>query len=250
MTWRRGSNPMGNCRLCEKEAPLIKAHVIPEAFVELPGGEGPAKIMSNSAGFFPKKTLTGIYDAEILCEACDGELGKLDQRAVEKICRASDVVDLKANGQTVARRYPSADGELVGRFIASVLWRASITSHYFFGRVDLGPYDGIIRDILLNKLQQNERVQMLLAEFDKADVSILNPHSTRTDGVRFWVIYANRFIFYTKTDRQKTPADLSKFILGKEREVTSIVRSWEGSKEYPLLAKIAAANPNAFGRAA
>jgi hypothetical protein len=209
----------------------------------------PPRSCPTASAFFPKKTLTGIYDTEILCEACDGELGKLDQHAVENVCRASDVVDLKDGGQTIARQYPSADGELVGRFIASVLWRASISRHYFFNRVDLGPYEEIIRDILSNRSQDSGRIQMLLAEFNKADVPILNPHKTRTDEVGFWVIYANRFIMYTKTDRQRTPDDLSEFVLRKERVVTSIVRSWEGSKEDPLIAKIAAANPGAFGKA-
>ena len=58
---------MGKCRLCEQETQLIKAHVIPEAFLALPSAEyGPAKIMSAAPGFFPKRTLTGIYDDKIL----------------------------------------------------------------------------------------------------------------------------------------------------------------------------------------
>jgi hypothetical protein len=238
---------IGACRFCRKDAKLIKAHVIPEAFLALPSGEdGPAKILSPKPGIFPKKTLTGIYDNEILCATCDGELGKLDQHAVESILRAPKVTDMRTGDQTLARQYPDADAELIGRFIASVLWRASISGHYFFSRVTLGPYEAIIRAILVGDAQEDGRVQTLLAEFDKKDASILNPHQTRTDGVRFWVIYANRFILYTKTDRQGAPGSLAPLTLMKGRVVTSVVRPWEGSKEYPLLARIAAAHPKAF----
>jgi hypothetical protein len=242
---------MGRCRLCEKEAQLIKAHIIPEALFALPSAEdGPAKIMSTTPGFFPKQTLIGIYDSEILCGPCDGELGKLDQHVVEKVLRAANVTDMRDGNRTVGRQYRDADAEFVKKFIVSVLWRAAISSHYFFNRVKLGPYEAILRDILLGKAEESGRVQTILAEFDKVDCSILNPHRTRTDGVTFWVIYANRFVLYTKTDQLKTPSGLAGFVVKKGSMVTSVVRPWEGSKEYPLLAKIAAVNPNAFSRPA
>jgi hypothetical protein len=242
---------MGKCRLCEKEVQLIKAHVIPEAFLALPAAEdGAAKIMSAATGFFPKRTLTGIYDDKILCQPCDCELGKLDQHAVEKIQRGQDLVEIRSGNQTYARQYRDADAELVEKFIVSVLWRASISSHYFFNRVKLGPYEAIIRDMLLGHSPEGGRVQTVLAEFDKEDCSILNPHQTRTDGVRFWVIYANRYVLYTKTDQLKTPSGLAELVLKKGSVVTSVVRPWEGSKEYPSLARLAAANPDAFPRRA
>jgi hypothetical protein len=228
---------------------LIKAHVIPEAFLALPSAEdGPAKIISTTPGFFPKRTLSGIYDDKILCQSCDGELGKLDQHAVEKVLRGQNVVEIGTDNQRYARQYGDADAELVNKFIISVLWRASISSHYFFARVKLGPYEGIIRDMLLDRAQDEGRVQTVLAEFDKEDRSILNPHQTRTDHVRYWVIYANRFVLYTKTDKLRTPNGLANLVLKKGSVVTSVVRPWEGSKEYPLLARLAAANPGAFPR--
>lgn len=240
---------MATCRLCGKDKKLIRAHVIPEALLALPSGDDePAKILSNTPGVHPKRTLTGVYDSNILCEPCDGELGKLDQHAVENILRSTNVVDVRLGNKVMAREYRDADPEQVSKFIASVLWRASISSHNFFNRVKLGPYEEKIRSALLDAKQDDPSVRMLLAEFDKADVSILNPHQTRTDGVRFWVIYASRFILYTKTDQQGAPSDLSQLTLTKGRAVTSIVRNWEGSKEYPLIARIAAANPKAFGR--
>lgn len=238
---------MSKCRLCLQEKKLIKAHVIPESFLALPTAEeGPAKLISDKKGFHPKKTLTGIYDKDILCEACDGELGVLDQHAVEKLLRNSAIADFKVGDQIIGRQYDGADPELLSRFIKSVLWRASICSAEFFERVRLGPYENLIRDEILGRVDNNGRVQPIISEFNKADLAILNPHATRTNGVRFWAIYANRFIFYVKVDKQSMPAVYSDFMIQKGRPVYSVVRSWEGSKEYPVMVKLVKSNPRAF----
>jgi hypothetical protein len=46
----------------------------------------------------------------------------------------------------------------------------------------------------------------MIAEFDQADVPQLNPTYTRLAGIRFLVLYANRFIFYLKVDKKPTPS--------------------------------------------
>jgi len=88
----------------------------------------------------------------------------------------------------------------------------------------------------------------MLGEFDRGDVGALNPHATRFDEVRFWLIYANRFILYIKTDRRVTPELLSECIISKGRPVISVVRSFEQSKELPILQRVVRANPRAFRR--
>jgi len=240
---------MAECRFCGCQRKLVKAHIIPEAFLALPSvADGAAKILSDKKGVFPKKTPTGVYDSEILCGACDVELGKLDQHAVEAVLRSENVEDIRDQGVLTGRVYKDADAHLMARFISSVLWRASISSHYFFERVRLGPYEDIIRNWLKGEICQPHSVQPILSEFNKNDIAFLNPHQTRTDGVRFWVIYANRFILNIKTDRQCTPKELDDVALKKESPALSTVRSWEGSKEYPIMVKLAKANPNAFPR--
>jgi len=237
---------MKTCRLCLTETSLIKAHVIPECFMSLPPAEeGVAKILTNSPGRYPKKMRTGIYDKGILCAKCDARLGLLDQHAAERLVRSNAIEEVPI-GHRVYRKYLSADPLLTHQFAASVVWRASISSHEFFAKVKLGPYQEIIRNSLLRE-ERDARVGTLLAEFDVPDVAILNPQSTRFDGVNFWVLYANRFIIYLKVDQRPMPGYFAELELRAGRCTASIIRSLNDSKELGVLKKLAFANPTAFG---
>ena len=77
---------------------------------------------------------------------------------------------------------------------------------------------------------------------------ILNPHATRFDGVRFWLIYASRFIFFIKVDKRVTPKVFDEYVIRKGRPIVTIVRSFDQSKELPILRKLARGNPGAFRR--
>jgi hypothetical protein len=130
-----------------------------------------------------------------------------------------------------------------------VVWRASVSDHYFFGRVNLGRYEAIIASILNGGSADSYAIPTILGEFDSDDVPILDPYFTRIGGVRFWVIYANRFVFYIQADRQRTPSEFTSFCLKAGQPLISLVRSWENSKELPALRTVAQANPNAFRQA-
>ena len=150
------------CRLCLKEKRLIRAHVIPQPFWpnEMSGG-GVAKIISNTSGHYPKKSRTGEYDNTILCGRCDGFLGILDQHAAEKLLNGTAVEAVVHRGLTV-RQYPDAVPETVHRFIASVFWRASVSSRKFFGRVQLGPYEEAIRAALFSNGSIPDNIQSMV----------------------------------------------------------------------------------------
>ncbi len=240
---------MSICKLCGNDRPLIKAHIIPESFWSLPPtGEEAAKIISSKKGSHPKRTLTGVYDTELLCERCDVSLGQLDQHAAECLLRSDNFEEAQTSERPFARIYRDADPLKVQRFILSVAWRASISNHSFFERVSLGPYEEAIKGFLLNKIEAETGIEVMLGEFDKADPATLNPHATRFDKIRFWLIYANRFILYVKTDKRVTPNSLNECIIRKGRPVVSIVRSFDQSKELPVLQNLVRANPHAFRR--
>jgi hypothetical protein len=240
---------MGTCQLCLRDRKLIKAHIVPQAFYASRRNEpGPAKILTNTTGIRPKKSQQGIYDPEILCEGCDGDLGRLDQHAAEAILQVrGDPIWADDRSAVVARRYPAAQPRLILLFAASVLWRAWITQQDFFGRVALGPYGAVLRALLLNGEDgDTDRVDVQLAEFDNPDCPFLDPHSLKMDGVRYWLVYANRFMFYIKLDRRKTPPILSTLSLRSRSDVVSVVRRFDSSKERSVMKNIALANPNAF----
>jgi hypothetical protein len=239
---------MPTCKLCKNDRKLISAHIIPRAFYAPPSPEGAAKILANKEGTWPRKAPIGVYDASILCEDCDGALGKLDQHAAEQLLQGKPTKEVMAgaNQQVVARYYGNADASKMLLFIASIIWRASISSHEFFSRVELGPYEDILRSMLLGHAEESDRVDAILAEFDTPAAPILDPHSTRFAGVNFWVVYASRYVLYLKLDRRGVPDPFAELALRRASEVISTVRSWEGSKELSVMQKIVVANPNAF----
>lgn len=84
----------------------------------------------------------------------------------------------------------------------------------------------------------------MIAEFDQADVPQLNPTYTRLAGIRFLVLYANRFIFYLKVDKKPTPSDLQGLMLKEGRPVHSLVMTWSLSKEAKIMKKLAIKMPS------
>lgn len=160
---------MPTCKLCGNDRKLIDAHIIPRAFWRLPpAGEDAAKILSNSKGVHPRRMLEGVYDPNILCGECDGQLGKLDQHAAESLLHARPD-NIKGFRQLMGRRYEEADPARLRLFIASVAWRAPISHQTFFARVSLGPYEELIKRALQQGIN-NSRVECVLGEFDKEDV--------------------------------------------------------------------------------
>ena len=104
-----------------------------------------------------------------------------------------------------------------------------------------------MRRMILGLPTEQGSIQVAIAEFDN-NQGMLDPHQTRFDGVRFSLIFAERFVFYVKTDRRPCPSFLVEGLVEPEKAVVTIPRAWNESKEKKLMQKIAQANPKAFPR--
>jgi hypothetical protein len=195
----------------------------------------------SSSGGRPVPSYVGLYDPNILCQQCDGELGKLDQHAAEKLVRGTRE---KLHLPTVdVWRYDQAHPRTLIRFLASVAWRASVSSLPYFARVRLGPYENKLRSISMGEIEPTPDFACLLSEYDLEEVAQLNPTNTRLGDLNFIVLYAHRFAFYMKLDKRPLPLELREASLAYDRPVLSIVRPWTATKEFKLLAKVVKANP-------
>jgi hypothetical protein len=127
------------------ETQLIRAHIIPRAFVRAFQGDGPNMTLSieNTRKARPQQ---GEYDENTLCAHCDNELGKYDKYALE-VC-AMFPQEHRAVDRKVFELSPF-DGEKFSRFVLAVLWRASLSQRKIFGQVALGKYQAIANEILL-----------------------------------------------------------------------------------------------------
>lgn len=234
------------CKLCKTEAKLVEAHIIPRAFYQLSDTDEPVKIVSSVEGEHPRRMRIGIYDPNILCAKCDGALGLLDQHAAETLLPPGTPISSLAGGPALCQ-YDRADPVLIHHFVASVYWRASVSSHSFFRRVRLGPYEDRIADLLNDPAKQHgSEIETVLGEFNSDRVPILDPCPNKWGAVRVWTLYANRFVLYFKTDQRPSPDDMSQHVLRKGAPVRTWVRDWLSSKERAAMVPLARRHPNLY----
>jgi hypothetical protein len=234
---------MAICQLCGIDRKLIDAHIIPKSFWNInQDGRGPLAVLSSRPNWQPKRSPLGEYDNNILCAECDNILGRFDQHFVENLVKAQGVPIVNAIGATVLN-YDKADAAKVHALITSIAWRASKSQRDYFGRVQLGPYENLLKASFGGDVDAQAKLDCFMSEFDERNACFLNPQYSRFTGVRMLVIYANRFTFYVKVDRQETPEEFRNLIIREGRPVLSLVRKWEGSKQWQALRKLVNVNP-------
>lgn len=234
---------MALCQLCGNDRNLINAHIIPKSFWKFDKVDGrPLAVFSSRPNWRPQRSQQGEYDDNILCEECDNKLGVFDQHAYENLVIPIGTPYVKSP-QVTALKYNGADGKIVHAFVASLAWRASKSQRNYFCRINLGPYEDLLRASFEGDVSAMEFLDCFIAEFDNRDGLFLNPQYSRMEGVKFAVFYANRFTFYIKVDKQKTPATYGELIVRAGKPVISVVRSWEGSEQHEAMVKVVKSNP-------
>ncbi|MBB3944724.1 hypothetical protein GGQ73_000649 [Rhizobium skierniewicense] len=226
------------CKLCGEEKKLIKSHVIPKAFFP---NSATTKLLSSDKFQFPRKAPIGVYDEGILCAACDSNLGIFDQAAAEQLLTKVGHVPPETDG--LARVYHVTDTELIRRFVISVAWRAHHSTHAMFRSVHLGPYETLFKHEVLEPTTQ--RTSVCVTEFDNRNVPFLSPAVDRFENVRFLRIYAARFLFLVKVDKQRMPSDFENLdIAHRDRDfIGSVVQSWRGSGEELAMREMVTLTP-------
>lgn len=148
----------GKCKLCGNTGPLMESHIIPRAFFRdvAAGGETPAEY-SFVPGVPLKRSPTGPYDADMLCEACERMFGKWDDYGVKflrrplgefKLVQGRTREGVEQDGTGILRT-ADVDYRRLKLFLLSVLWRAHSSGNKMFERVRLGPFEARLRAMLL-----------------------------------------------------------------------------------------------------
>ena len=134
---------MNVCKSCGNKRKLIKAHAIPEAFFREINDDGVAPLLiSGRLGVFPKRSPIGIYDKTILCSECEGLFDAIDSYAIDVLLRRFNTLfnPYPAVGKPVAFLSEDTNSSRILQFLVAVLWRASVSSHDFYSKVDLGAH--------------------------------------------------------------------------------------------------------------
>lgn len=164
------------CRLCLEVRDIQDSHILPKwvyrRAVARKQGAPPSPVAQPIRLDGRTAVATNTQASEhLLCKACEHRLGLWDDYA-SKITRQADgrfpaldgalVGEVVEPGGVRLGLAPGIDGELLARFVCSVIWRASITSWREFDRVSLGPFEERFRRFLLGEASLPEEARLVL----------------------------------------------------------------------------------------
>lgn len=140
-------NNVGICRLCLQERELRNSHIIPEFLYKPSYDDKHRAIDVNTNKFTVKYAQKGIYE-RLLCDVCEGDLNVLEtyfsKRWYGEDALPRNLVEYR--GKTLCVKVDYARFKL---FHLSVLWRANVSSLPEFSKVNLGPHEENVRQMVL-----------------------------------------------------------------------------------------------------
>ena len=236
------------CKFCHLERNLIKAHVIPRSFFEIDPAE-PPRLATNRDGTFPKRAPTGIYDAQLVCEPCERLFSPYDDYAQQFLVANREAASqVLYEQQVIAYNYGIYDYHKLKLFFISLLWRASESSHVFYRLMELGPHEPKIRQAIIDSDAGNaDFYSIVLAKFPKT-YGILDPHTTRFDGVKFYQIYLAEYVAYIKVDKRPLPESFQSLELNYDRSLVVLARDPANSKDTQVMRSIVLKNQKLMKR--
>lgn len=240
---------MSHCRLCNQDRKLVKAHAIPQSFFRVmrSGSEIPL-LVSNTENSFPKRLPIGIYDENILCEECEKTFGEVDSYAAQVLLTKfhelfKPVVHL---GSAVALQAKNIDQELLLRFFVATLWRASVSTHPFYKRVQLGSHESKARSATDRSKPIPEIFAVALSSWHDINDDGVLPHSAfepsleRWSGINAYRVYFGQVVAYIKVDNRPFPSPLNEFALCRQGGLLIKVRDFTASKDFAAMKKTVA----------
>ena len=228
------------CKGCGKHKKLIKAHVIPESFFLGLKSDGKVPLMVADAWRYTKRAPVGVYDKKILCHDCEQKFQDIDNYG-QKILLKDTIEAVKRDGIVVYYKIPEVNYNLTKLFFMSVLWRASISSHVFYSKINLGKFENIIKEYIWDRNPGTpEEFSFFLARFtdEEFGTAMLNPRSLRFDSVNYYIFYLYGYILYIKVDKRPTPENFNQLILKTDQDLFVIGRDIAKSKELKAMYEV------------
>lgn len=231
------------CQLCAQDKKLIEAHILPRSFYEplKECGQVP-QIITDKAGIYPKRSPTGVYDKEILCDGCERVFSPWDDYGRRFLMRKiSDDAYIRDRDEKIAYNMVQCDYHKLKLFFLSILWRAGVSKQPMFNRVQLGPYTERLRACILAADPGGvEDYAVALSRFDAPaeEVGILNPDKTEYEGVNHYRLYLGGYMAIIKVTNKKPPAFLEGLYIAPGNDVIVLIREFRASKEFRAMINI------------
>lgn len=136
------------CRLCKKEAPLRKSHIIPEfLFAHMYDEKHRFHKISTSKDVKNSLLQKGIRE-KLLCANCEQKLSKYERYA-SLVFKKDSTASLRQDGKIII--VEGLDYNYFRLFALSVLWRAGVSKLDVFDQVNLGADEENLREMIFNE---------------------------------------------------------------------------------------------------
>lgn len=231
---------MKTCMLCLQQHNFIKAHAIPEAFFREMRVVGEKSLLvSGQPGQFPKNSPIGVYDEKVLCDDCERSFDKIDAYGIDVLLKKFDESfhPLQRDGKTAGFESASVDPSRLLQFLVAILWRASVSSHPFYSKVNLGPHEPFARAAAnAHGTELSPVFDAVLSRWsDEGDhvptTAMLNPGREKWFGVNAYRLYLGKTIAYVKVDARPFPSELKAVSLRTAPPVFVVSRALSESKD-------------------
>lgn len=229
----------GKCKLCDKEGKLISAHIIPRIYFE--DAKGQDESLKVVGGGRSKKSRTGIYDDAIVCQSCENDIfSPLDDygRKVIRLIHDTKPQTLSGdNGKINLKIVPDVDYLKLKRFLASVLWRASVSRRAEYKGVALGRLEPEAKNFVEHSRDNINRFQVCayyLTRSNKVESGermLLLPHKHRVDDRLCYHMIFGGLKFFVSTDSRGFPTGVDAVKL-QEGKAWCILEENSDSKAY------------------
>jgi hypothetical protein len=148
----------------------------------------------------PKVSHTGIYDRNILCGECDNKLGRYESYAFDLFRKIR--MQKISGGKVVSM--DGVDGDVLVRFAAGIAWKYAVTNPNK-GRIDIGPYEDILRMVALSGEQIPHSVDVTIGRIVELDGEVYyyrTPMPDRKEGVNVVRFCLGGFLILLKIDKR------------------------------------------------
>lgn len=240
---------VGKCKFCGQDKPLIRAHVIPEAFYK--------ELYDSSHSFVEVETSTkkstrrrkGLYDPQILCRKCDSDLfGKRYDDYASKAFygyRNKDlgIVDYHSDKDDRVRWRvaKNVDSGRIKLFFLSLLWRADISNLPMFENVNLGSKhrEKIKKMILDNNPGGTDEYPIILIHYSindpKSRMFISKIMRYRKNGKYYYAFILSGILVIWYISENQVPLPLLDYTVSKDNELCIIFSPTQG---YDFIARM------------
>jgi hypothetical protein len=232
-----------NCKLCGKDKKLVRAHIIPKSLWKpLFDEEQPPQIHTAAQTVDNKKSPVGVYDAGILCAQCESIFSPWDDYA-QKLLLAKPTEEqyVIKNGQKIAYVENAIDYGKLKLFFISLLWKAAVSNHYFFSRVNVGSFEPQFRRMILKSDPgEPDTFAVLIAKCEeRLGPIVLTPQAEKWGEINYYRFYVAGYMVYIKVDRKPAPDFMGELALNPERPLIIILRDLKTSNDFKVMQNIA-----------